>query len=433
MKAFGSFLLIFFSHLALGQDTLLLEDAFVIGLENNYAIQISGYDRDIAINNYRLGNAGFLPDIFLTGSRNYSNQSVSQVFITGDQIERSGAKSNNWNASANIDWVLFDGLKMFRTHKRLSELRDVGIINERIQVENTVQDIILNYYLTAIETSSLAVLDSNLRLSRERVDIAKSKYEVGKGTKAEYLTAQVDYNSDYSTLIKQREALQKSKHNLNEILAREITTPILVTSLIPIDSTLDIIQLRQEMLTSNRQLTRARHLVTIARLQTQEDRGDKWPIIGANAAYIYNKQSSEAGFLVSNQFNGLNYGFTMRLNLFNGGNINRIIRNSKMLEEISEAELAQTELMAIRDLENIYLEYVNNLQLVKLEQQNLDVALESAEIALDRYRFGSSSFIELRDAQINAVRAYGRLLSATYNTKVAETELLRLSGRLVSD
>ena len=433
MKAFGLVLLIFISQLVCAQDTLLLEDAFVIGMENNYDIEIAGYDRDIAINNYRFGNAGFLPDIFLTGSRNYSNQSVNQQFITGDQIERSNAKSNNWNANANLDWTLFDGLRMFRAYNRLSELRDVGILNERIQVENTIQDIILNYYLIAIETSSLAVLDSNLRLSKERVDIAKSKYEVGRGTKAEYLTAQVDYNSDYSTLIKQREALRKSKHNLNEILAREITTPILVTSLIPIDSTLNIVELRQGMLSANRQLTRARNLVSIARLQTKEARGEKLPTIDANASYVYNKQSSEAGFLLSNQLNGLNYGFTVRLELFNGGNINRRIRNSKMLEEISEAELEQTELTVIRDLENIYLEYTNNLQLVKLEQQNLDVALESTEIAIDRYRFGSSSFIELRDAQINAVRAYGRLLSATYNTKVAETELLRLSGKLVAD
>ena len=415
------------------QDTLLLEDAFVIGLENNYDIKIAGYDRDIAINNYRIGNAGFLPEIFLTGGRNYSTQSVNQQFITGDQVERSGAKSNNWNAAANLNWILFDGMRMFRTYDRLSELQQVGILNERIQVENTVQDIILGYYLIAIETSSVAVLDSSLRLSAERVEIAKSKYEVGKGTKAEYLTAQVDYNTDYSTLIKAREALQKSKHNLNEILAREITTPILVTSLIPIDSSLQVSDLRNEMLSANRQLTRARNLVTIARLQTREIQGEKLPVVGANASYNYSKQSAEAGFLLSNQVNGLNYGFTIRLNVFSGGNINRRIQNNKMLEEISETELEQTELTLIRDLENIYLEYVNNVQLVKLEQRNLDVALESADIALDRYRFGSSSFIELRDAQINAVRAYGRLLSATYNTKLAETELLRLSGRLVSD
>jgi outer membrane protein TolC len=187
------------------------------------------------------------------------------------------------------------------------------------------------------------------------------------------------------------------------------------------------------MLSANRQLTRARNLVTIARLQTQEVKAEKLPVVGATAAYSYSKQSSEAGFLLSNQVNGLNYGFTIRLNVFDGGNINRRIQNSRMLEDISEAELEQTQLTVVRDLENIYLEYVNNLQLVKLEQRNLEVALESVEIAVDRYRFGSSSFIELRDAQINAVRAYGRLLSATYNTKVAETELLRLSGRLVSD
>jgi len=418
---------------SIAQDTLLLEDAFVISLENNFDIKLAGYDRSIASNNYRLGNAGFLPEVFLTGSRNYSTQSVNQQFITGDQVERTGAKANNWNATANLDWVLFDGMRMFRAYDRLEQEQQVSIINERIQVENTIQQVILTYYLISIERSSLAVLDSSLRLSKERVDIAKSKYEVGKGTKAEYLSALVDYNTDYSTLIKQQEALQQSKHNLNEILGREITTPIEVVSAIPLDSSLQIGVLRESMITSNRALVRGRNLVTIARLQTREIKGEKLPVLGANAAYSYSKQASEAGFLLSNQVNGLNYGITLRMNIFSGGNINRRIQNARLFEEISETQYAQTELSVIRDLENIYLEYSNNLRLVTLEQENLQVALENAEIALDRYKFGSSSFIELRDAQINGVRAYGRLLSAIYSAKVAETELLRLSGGLVSD
>jgi outer membrane protein TolC len=41
-----------------------------------------------------------------------------------------------------------------------------------------------------------------------------------------------------------------------------------------------------------------------------------------------------------------------------------------------------------------------------------------------------STYLELRDAQISLEQAYNRLIAARYNTKLAETELLRLKGTL---
>ena len=46
-------------------------------------------------------------------------------------------------------------------------------------------------------------------------------------------------------------------------------------------------------------------------------------------------------------------------------------------------------------------------------------------------RFRLPGFLELREAQISLAEAYNRLIAARYNTKLAETELLRLKGDLI--
>jgi outer membrane protein TolC len=52
-------------------------------------------------------------------------------------------------------------------------------------------------------------------------------------------------------------------------------------------------------------------------------------------------------------------------------------------------------------------------------------------IALERFRQGVSTYLELREAQKSLEDAYDRLIAARYNTKVSETELLRLKGAIV--
>ena len=67
-----------------------------------------------------------------------------------------------------------------------------------------------------------------------------------------------------------------------------------------------------------------------------------------------------------------------------------------------------------------------------LEQlRNILLAKENVTITLETYRLGSTTFIQLREAEKSLEDAYDRLIAARYNAKVAETELLRLKGDLV--
>ena len=71
------------------------------------------------------------------------------------------------------------------------------------------------------------------------------------------------------------------------------------------------------------------------------------------------------------------------------------------------------------------------LNALKLEEENIQLAKENVFIAMERFKQGVSTFLELREAQKSLEDAYDRLIAARYNTKLAETELLRLKGELV--
>jgi outer membrane protein TolC len=82
-------------------------------------------------------------------------------------------------------------------------------------------------------------------------------------------------------------------------------------------------------------------------------------------------------------------------------------------------------------LSNAFKDYELQKQLLKLEDDNIMLAKENVAIALERFKQGVSTYLELREAQISLQDAYNRLIAARYNTKLAETELLRLKGELL--
>ena len=84
------------------------------------------------------------------------------------------------------------------------------------------------------------------------------------------------------------------------------------------------------------------------------------------------------------------------------------------------------------DLLTIYSAYSNYLRLISLEEQNFRTATENLDIALERYRLGSLSGIDLREVQKSLLDARERVISAHYQAKLAEISLMLISGRIMN-
>ncbi|HRF19222.1 MAG TPA: TolC family protein, partial [Chitinophagaceae bacterium] len=80
---------------------------------------------------------------------------------------------------------------------------------------------------------------------------------------------------------------------------------------------------------------------------------------------------------------------------------------------------------------NAFLEYEQQKKALALEEENILLAKENVNIVFQVYKLNSTTLIQLKEAEKSLQDAYTRLITARYNTKLAETELLRLKGDLV--
>lgn len=417
------------------QDTLSVEEALSIGMENNYSIRIAGNESKIAENNYTLGNAGFLPSLSATGSRSYSIQDSKQEFAQGGipNSTTENAKSNSINASAALSLTIFDGLRMFTTYEKLKDLQALGEQQFRLTLENSVASIVSAYYNIIRQQKIYDVLQNTVEVSEQRIRIAETRKDLGSGSEYDLLQARADLNADKAAVIRQEVQLNDAKILLNEILARDINTEFAVMQTIPVEKELEYSDLLQKAMQDNKQLAVARINQQVARLEIRELQGERLPEVDLNAGYSFNRNESGAGFIELNQSDGFNYGLTARLNIFDGFNTGRQIENAKIRHKNRELALQDQELQVEAGLSAEFKNYLNSLQLVKLESENLIYAEQSLEIALERFKLGTINSIELREVQRTLISAESRLIQAQFEAKLAETELQRISGTLTRE
>lgn len=416
------------------QQTLTLQEAVRIGLEQNYAIRIARNNEKQADNNYSLGNAGFLPSVNVNASqtKRIEDNKTSYSSSTIPDRETNNAETKSTSATAALNWTVFDGLKMFTSYEKLGELKKLGGSEARARVEATVAGITNSYYNIIQQQNTLTLLQNTLDVSQERIRIAETKLDLGSGSKYDLLQARADYNADKAALMRQQVVLNAARINLNTLLGRPDSVQFAINDTIRIATDLQLPVLRQDAVKDNTDLAIARLSQQVAGLSVKEIRAERFPTLEAQTGYSYSKTESGSSFFNFSRTNGYYYGLTARFNIFDGFDVSRRVQNAKIDLKNSQLALEEARQQLMADLANIYEDYSKSLALVDLEKENLQYAQESLDIALERFKLGTISSIELREAQRTFISAETRLIDAQNRAKNAETELLRLSGRLVS-
>lgn len=415
---------------ATAQEKLTLQDAITIALQNNYDIKLINNTAAIAKNNANAGNAGMLPTASGTFSTGGSRQNTVQTQSSGTQRVTDGAKSTNMSYGVGLDWTIFDGFKMFANYDRLKALEQQGQVNAKAQILTTISDVITAYFNIVKQQQLVVASDSALDISNLRLKIANNKLEIGRGSKLDVLAAKVDYNTDTSTYLQQKNQLATFMVTLNQLMARDVNTKFSVASDITIDNTLNYTELANQMQQLNPYLQSAMLSKQIAELNLKQVKGNRYPQVSLNSGYEFSRSTTPTGFNTKFRANGLTYGVTASVNIFNGFLQRQNERNAKV--EISSASLSLDKVKQdiSAQLTSAYQNYSTFLALVKLEHHNVDIANQNLDITLAKYRLGSIAPLELREAQRNAIDANSRYIDVQYQAKLAEIALKEISGTL---
>jgi len=423
-------LIIIYSQQVFSQELLTVDEAVALALDNNYSIKLSKNDLLVAKENVTYGNAGILPTVTANLNQNNNIQNSTQKQATGETRSLDNARNNSLTYGVNVGWTIFDGLGMFARYETLKELEKQGDILLKKTIVARVSEVISTYYTIVEQQNLLNALDSSILISKERLRTAENRFTIGKASRLEVLNVQVNLNEDESNRLRQSQTVKNLKIALNSLLARPLITDFLVVETVEINEQLKLADLLEQASQHNPDLLAASIARRLAELQVKTVKANRYPTVRVNGGYNFSRTESSLGFVASSNSKGLNYGITASVNIFDGLNQRRNERVAKLNVDQVDLQIAQQKLTVETALTQAYQSYITNLELTGWEAKNERIAKQNLSITLEKYRIGTISAVEFRDAQQNFIQAVSRYNAALLEAKLSEANLLELVGKL---
>ncbi len=425
-------ILLFFVSLSfcISQEVLSIEQAKVLTLENNFGIRISKNNVQIAENLTDKKVNGYRPTVSATGGLVGDFGSSSQTFNTGNDATTGQALSWNGSAAVQADYTIYDKTRDL-TLDQLKESLKLSSLQLQQAVQQNVANVYQAYYMLAIATENVEVLEEAIDVSKERLRRNETLMEYGQGNALDVLNAQVDVKRDSVNLLNAKLEVDNSRRNLNISMGREANEAFEVLAITEVDETLDLNTLLEEANQNNIDILINRQNQSVNELDLNIIEAEKRPTLSTNVSYDYTYADNAPGSFVSTS---TSQGFTGSLRLaWTLYDPSRAIRKQNAVLNLDnlrlETDRIQQELE--RDIINAWANYENSKYVLKVENSAVKTNEENFSRTKEQVKIGRLTSIEFRQAQLNLLNAQTSLNNALLNVKLAEIQLLALVGELL--
>ncbi len=424
-------LIVFCANSAFGQELLQKTEAVKIAMENNFDIQISNNNIDVAENNASVQNSRYLPSFTGTAGASYSNSNGTIVQKSGEEESISNNETTGLNASVGFQYTIFDGFGRSNTYKKLQENFNISKLQARQIVETTILNIFSSYYEVARLTQDVENQKETMNISRVRLQRAKYNLDYGQGNQLDILNAEVDYNNDSITYLTNTQSLANEKRTLNLYMGRDVDIQFTVDTSLSYATGLFLDTLLTSAVENNVTLLQQQGALKNAEFDIKSTTANVIPKLSVNGSYGWiENHLGVSSFLDKSTGVGPTLGATLSWNIYDGGSTRVKMLNSKIALENQTISLQKERLNIERNLSNAWTAYQTALFIKDAQKKNLETAQSNFDRSVDTYKLGQITSIEFRQAQLNLLVAHLSLNQAKYSAKIAELFLLQISGDL---
>ncbi|MGL5681887.1 MAG: TolC family protein [Marinifilaceae bacterium] len=419
--------IVFCSIFTASAQELTLQQCIEQALETNFALKISRNDVKQLENNINYGQ--FMPRVDVSAGQN-QKITDSKSEMEGVVEKQNAITTNNYNVSGGLSWRLFDGLGMFFTQSKYKTMLEIGEIGLQSEIEQLIMNVSSGYYNVIRQQSKLQATKHSLELSAERYRVATDKYHLEMLSRLELQQAKLDFNADSARYMTQTEQVNAAYITLNEIMNREFSDAINIKDSISLAPQMPLQTLSENMLSQNSMLEMARKRQKLTSIELKNAKASLYPTVDFNTGYNLNHNHFPEGVTTLTQTKGPYWGFSVQMNVFNRLEDRKKIKNAKLDIENQQISYQEAEWGMKAELAQLYNSYQNNIQLLLFEKENVIIAFDNLDAALEKFRLGTLSGIEFRESQRSYIEAVDREVTALYLAKISELALLLISGDL---
>ena len=424
------------------QESFSLEAAIKYALENNENMKIARVNTADAESQVGETRADGLPQI--NANFGYTNNTQIPVMIvpakTFDPNAPEGTTAairfgvqHQSNLGVSASQMLWDG-SFFIGLKAAKMLREKVLVDEkkaeqdvREQVTKAYYMVLVNQVRTGLININMATLDSTLRDTRVL-------YENGFAEKIDVSRLQVQLNNLKAEMSSVEQAIQASKNMLKLAMGMPIENGIeLSDALDNFDFEYNEAEIDAFAVAERVEVQQVEFLKKLAELDIKNTYSQYIPKVSFNAAWGRNSGTDVFSNLWNDQkqwFTSSNIGLSVSIPVFDGLRKKYTVERKKyQLETLNYQSSLLTNSLR-QQLIDAKKALDVNLERLTVQEDNMELAQEVADVTRAKYTEGVGSNLELIDADQAYKIAEINYLTALYDAIVAKIDLDKALGKL---
>ncbi len=417
---------------------LTLDDCIQIALKGNSNVRINKNLNESADEDVTGSYSGILPTINLratSGRVEAGDREIEQdvpvavdpsdstrVVYDRRLVLQPGYEALFNDFGVSVSQNLFDGGEWWNAISYAKSQKEVSDRTLESAVNNTVLDVQEKFYDLLKAEKLLEVNELAVQRSQDQLNKTQKMFELGAVAKVDVFRSRVNLGNDKINMLLQKNAVSLARNNLNLSMGREPDTEVKISvsglEIMPEFSDSDTYIARG--LEKNPEIKRSEAEVQSQSLQTSRSYGVLWPSLGLFFNYNRSNEGFERVYSGWDRNWNISYGVQLNLNIFNGMSDKVRIQKAKL----SERNAMETYEENRRNLKATIAQYINDfnsyIEIIDINEDNLEAAKEEYRLAEERYRIGSGTQLEVREAQVNLTGAEETLVRAKYSALVTQ-------------
>ena len=411
------------------QQALTLKEAIQTALKNSYNIQLVENTVAIAKNNNYIGVAGGLPTVTSTVNNNKSLSTIEQRFADPTRnTTKTGVDGNTLTAGLTASVIIFNGYRVMATKDRLATIEKQSEQQLQAQLANTTATVMQQYYNIIRQQAYLKTIEKSIEASKQRLDIVKTRQQVGVANQADLLQSNLDLNALMQGKQNQLLIIDQAKADLLNTMVLPSSTTITIQEDITVDTKIKLAEVEAKI-KANPLLQSAEQLININQFIEKETRALMYPTLRASTGYNVNSSSSAAGFSLLNESYGPFLGVNLSIPIYAGSTAKRNLKTAQLNTNTARLQYKNAEQELATQLYKTYQSYQNSIQQIPIETDNYKMSQSLLELVMQKYQLGQATMVDVKQAQQSFENAGFRVVSLQFAAKVAEVELKRLSNQ----
>lgn len=407
---------------------LTLDKAIELALSENPTMKVA--EKEIELKEVSKTEAwqNLLPTVSLTGSVTY-NIKVAEIKTSMGSFKMGMDDSNTWNGALQVSLPLY-APAVYQTMSLTKSDLQLAVEKSRGSKIDLVNQVTKAYYQLMLAQDSYNVLNENYKLAETNFNIVNAMYEQGRVSEYDKISAEVQKNSAWPSVVSGKNAVEIAKLQLKVLMGITADVDLVIDDNLKnheaemtmaanneIDlsnnSSLRQIDMQGELLGRQRKLMKTSYLPTLS-------------LVGS---YQYQSMSNTNWKI--NKFNWSNASsLTLSLNIpiFKASNQTQLKSN-----KIQQYQLAETRINTERMLGMQAQSYIDNMtksaEQLQSNKNAVELAQKGLEISQKRYDVGRGTILELTNSQVSLTNVKLSYNNTIYDYLVAKSELNKVLGK----